>query len=123
MALPLEFEINIAEDSTVTAEDEDGNKIDVVNGVIQICVVNANKKSGTKATGAKDKGSKATEAAIDIGSENGSSISGNASTGDSAGKNSVPAASSGKKRVKARETYYKDGVRDLSMTFDEVVEP
>lgn len=124
VALPFEFELNIADDGTVTAKDEDGSRLDVVDGVIQVCVVNAAKKSGTKATGAKDKGNKTTEAAKDTGgSKNGSSVSGNASTGDSAGKNSAPAASSGKKRVKARATYYKDGVRDLSMTFDEVVDP
>lgn len=114
-AYPLEFEIDIAEDGTVTAQDEDGNKLDVVDGVIQVCVVNTVKKSDANATEAAEESGKNTGKTEEAGSVDKPS-------GEEQTKTSVPAPSSGKKRVAARATYYKDGVRDLSMTFDQIVE-
>lgn len=114
-AYPLEFEIDISEDGTVTAHDEDGNRLDVVDGVIQVCVVNTARESGVKAAESAGESGKNTGKTEEAGSVDKPS-------GEEQTKTSVPAPSSGKKRVAARATYYKDGVRDLSMTFDQIVE-
>ncbi|HBI60890.1 MAG TPA: hypothetical protein DDY31_06720 [Lachnospiraceae bacterium] len=106
----IEFRVNIntKRGTTVTAEDLDGKKLPVKDGVINITVQNKAKQK------------------TNSGSQPSSTASGVSNGTDKKPENSQPAStpvSNTKKQVKARATYYLDGERESSMTFKQTVGP
>lgn len=105
-AYNTEFELFISENGTVTAESEEGDALEVVNGVVQVNVLNEEKISGSENT---------------VVSNNTSAADVPQTVTDTPVTNNTP-AQSGKKGINVKAIYFQDGVRESSLTFHEVVD-